>query len=724
MSNTKPNSSQITYDTGVNKQDLNSILDTVVPIADYDALRLYNGRATQVRVTADGIAGFFKLTDNTTTPNQDNGGTIIVKDATVSGTTITSASGKPKWERVFDGSVQLSWFQVAADGTDQADKIQAAIDSTPSGETVVCNISGTVIVDIKTSRFVKTRNGKNYSALKISKPITFLGNGSFVLKIKDFSTAWAASALGDLSAAIAVTSSFATVKDVRINCNGKNHYKIISGEKWWEYTTTLSGSFFPSTMTTRPPIGVLVIPSSIDGATVTNVLVVGNKIDDCLAGVHFSGNLSPEKDASFLAGDHTIGTTKACLSERNTVTGSRGNAVLFVNGVDSCESVSDTAINCMYYAGRFYSTVTNCKISNITEKIDVEAIIAKWNPTDNGYWRTDRTSTDAGGGATLAGTFCKVVCCGVRFGSAYNFNPSIDGGQHNIINCTVDGFSGSFKKHPNITTHDAYYYHSMTDAYSMSAVSAVMTPPGCIVRNVYADGYLQTLSFYAGAAAISAAKTGTLSVFNVVSVNTEAYAIQIHSINSLSIVGFTSFDGDGYAMLISDCSAPFIDCVQLGLKNKTGTRYGITFTGTTSSPVVGKYNADANYLPVNQIVGDSARYPFKGSILTNFSYQNSWAASEWLAAVPRYAVTAATGIDSKTVLLQLCLSGVSSTATAVLTLPAKYCPKVAIPFTLIDAVSGKVCMAIIHATGGVYVYKSGAASDFTALIGSITYPTV
>ena len=85
---TKPNTSQITYDTGSNKQDVNSILDTVVPITDYTALRNYTGRATQVRITADGIAGFFKY-DSTDTISADNGGTIIV-------------AGTKRWKRVPD----------------------------------------------------------------------------------------------------------------------------------------------------------------------------------------------------------------------------------------------------------------------------------------------------------------------------------------------------------------------------------------------------------------------------------------------------------------------------------------------------------------------------------------------------------------------------------------------------------------------------------------------
>ena len=140
---TKPNTNQITYDTGSNKQDLNSILDTVVPIADYAALRNYSGRATQVRITADGIAGFFKY-DPTDTTSTDNGGTVIVADT-------------KRWKRIFDGSVNVKWFGAKGDGvTDDTAAIQAAINYAngvkkvyfPYGvykitKTIYANIAGT-----------------------------------------------------------------------------------------------------------------------------------------------------------------------------------------------------------------------------------------------------------------------------------------------------------------------------------------------------------------------------------------------------------------------------------------------------------------------------------------------------------------------------------------------------------------------------------------------------
>ena len=121
---TKPNTNQITYDTGSNKQDLNNILDTVIPVADYTALRNYTGRATQVRITADGIAGFFKY-DSTETTSTDNGGTIIV-------------AGTKRWKRVFDGVVNVKWFGALGNGvTDDTAAFTAAGSSAPNVEVVV-----------------------------------------------------------------------------------------------------------------------------------------------------------------------------------------------------------------------------------------------------------------------------------------------------------------------------------------------------------------------------------------------------------------------------------------------------------------------------------------------------------------------------------------------------------------------------------------------------------
>ena len=98
------------YDGGT-AQD---VLDDAKPMANYTALRAYTGRATGVRITQSGLAGFFQRDDADTT-SADNGGTIIV-----------DASGR-RWKRLFVGAVNVKWFGAVGDGvTDDTAAILAA----------------------------------------------------------------------------------------------------------------------------------------------------------------------------------------------------------------------------------------------------------------------------------------------------------------------------------------------------------------------------------------------------------------------------------------------------------------------------------------------------------------------------------------------------------------------------------------------------------------------
>ena len=145
---TKPNTCQITYDTGSNKQDLNSILDTVVPIADYAALRAYSGRATQIRITDPGISGFFyKVTPGSADDtDNDNGGTIIRTGYTVNGSGVVTNPGTTRWKRHFDGAVNVKWFgAVSDDVADDTTAINNAITFAGVGRTVFFP-SGTYVV--------------------------------------------------------------------------------------------------------------------------------------------------------------------------------------------------------------------------------------------------------------------------------------------------------------------------------------------------------------------------------------------------------------------------------------------------------------------------------------------------------------------------------------------------------------------------------------------------
>ena len=101
----------IGYDGGT----VQSVMDDAKPMASYAALRAYTGRATGVRITAAGIAGFFQR-DSVDASSADNGGTTLV-DAALR-----------RWKRLISGNNLPEWFGALADGvTDDAIAIKKAM---------------------------------------------------------------------------------------------------------------------------------------------------------------------------------------------------------------------------------------------------------------------------------------------------------------------------------------------------------------------------------------------------------------------------------------------------------------------------------------------------------------------------------------------------------------------------------------------------------------------
>ena len=95
---TKVSSELVTFDQG----SVRDVLDKAKTLSNYTQLRSYNGRATHIRITDPGIAGFFYY-DVSDTTSTDNGGTVIV-------------SGSKRWKRIYDGPVNVMWFGAKGDG--------------------------------------------------------------------------------------------------------------------------------------------------------------------------------------------------------------------------------------------------------------------------------------------------------------------------------------------------------------------------------------------------------------------------------------------------------------------------------------------------------------------------------------------------------------------------------------------------------------------------------
>lgn len=175
---TKTDSSLIAHDG----ETIKDALDTTKPIANYTALRAYIGSAIQVRITGNGIAGFFYRDDADTT-STDNGGTVIV-----------SSNGK-RWKRVYDGAVSVKWFGAVGDGvTDDTAAIQAAIDyvATLVGPSHIGSETASAGLPIGEARAVSLSPGVKYavsSSIILKNSVSLFGNGGGFLALPGFTAA-------------------------------------------------------------------------------------------------------------------------------------------------------------------------------------------------------------------------------------------------------------------------------------------------------------------------------------------------------------------------------------------------------------------------------------------------------------------------------------------------------------------------------------------------------
>ena len=235
---TKPNTNQITYDTGSNKQDLNNILDTVVPITDYTALRNYTGRATQVRITDDGIAGLFKY-DSTDTTTTDNGGTVIV-----------DSSGR-RWKRLFDGAVSVKWFGAVGDGVKDdyaAIKAACAAIQANGGGTLVLPEGRTYFVDQHRIDGGANANGITNFDFSNIDGLVIEGNGSKIVMQGGW-TRTADATIGNFTYSYQNCIGFkftscrnVSIRDMEIDGGAATITKVATAEGW-SYGIVVSGCY-------------------------------------------------------------------------------------------------------------------------------------------------------------------------------------------------------------------------------------------------------------------------------------------------------------------------------------------------------------------------------------------------------------------------------------------------------------------------------------------------
>lgn len=688
---TKPNTNQITYDTGSNKQDLNNILDTIIPITDYTALRNYTGRATQVRITDDGIAGLFKY-DSTDTTSIDNGGTIIL-------------AGSKRWKRVFDGAVNVKWFGASPNNTPEQNTlyIQSAINASPEHGTVILT-GGTHLIDIPSTNRLISDLGSNeiFYGLIVNSKITFKCDKYSSLKIKDFSTAYAAQDNGDMLCAVAVNSSFATVDGLRINCNTTNHYELSNGFKFWEEGPTKK----------RPPNGII-ITCAPTSPNVEYVDVKNCDIYDSLAGIYFYGNAVDTARAAFLNGTLATGVVKNCHSQCNTIRNSRGNGVLFNLGVDGCTSTDDVFIDCMYHAARIYSRAINCSIVNGRSDFNADRVLSRYNATDNGYWRTNNPSH---------GEF-KIIRSGFHVGGADSYSATYGYSVTNseIINCKV--------KHARSTTLTYSDYFIPSSLYIGAFTTAAL--PNTKIKNCTANGSDYGIVLYADGIAPGASYGIDISENKIYNSGVNDY--YLNGVSGASVSGNTITANSTFAyysaFLINMAGSTFSNNEFNG--TPASTSYAIYIAGTTTGLQITSNRFGINWISVRECTQDAASTPIllyprrTVPLIATNTISSTTLSNGWTEAVSVALEGHENGIRANndgSITLCIRVSGAAATANTIATLVSNLRPVTSIGFVATDVTNNVSCFGRVLSTGAIQIQLPAFPSaSFTQCYAEVTY---
>ena len=585
--------------------------------------------------------------------------------------------------------------------TDCTPYIQAAIDATPSGGTIDFDLLGTAMIDTDRTKFVSFQGGgfRNACALNFNRPMKVKGSTGCTLRVKNFSSAWFSMANGDGVAAVLVTSSGVEVDGLQIDCNGSNHYEVDGGGfKWWEVGPT-----------DKRPIDGITIQATLGAANITNVLIKNCVIQDCLAGVSFRGNMESDTNADFTNRIRTTGTVEGCVARNNLVTRARGNGILFIAGVTACRSERNRMKNCMYHAVRFYSQVVDSESIGDIEYTDSDAVIARYNATDNGYWRTDKT-TDAG---------YKIARAGFAAGGIYNYVSS----THNILDCTFTGGRGKFKR---LAVNHAVYYADL-DIQS-SGVCSVSPPPGFAVTGMRLDGYFIGLGLSTPAGTLLADRKPQMLLNNQF-INSFAQAMNLTGTPNITSLGNACIGsataGVGH-IRVDACPGSFLAENSFANGDKTGVRIGIQVFGDATGIKLGRNYHDVNIgfaSHVSQDVASTPKLPV-GALIALTGYTNGWAASAYKSGIAGFECQITPQQNAGVIQISLRLDATTATTADVLTLPAGLAPAQLVSAVLIDVVNGARHFCRILNSGLIQVQDIPGTGRPTALYGNIVYACV
>lgn len=579
--------------------------------------------------------------------------------------------------------------------TDCTPYVQAAVDATPSGGTLIVDVVGTVLLDTVYSKYVTILGTARHAcAVLINKPMKLRGSPSCIFKIKDFSSAWSQMVLSDLIGAFLVNSSGVEIDGLYVDANADNHYEVDGdGFKWWELGPTNK----------RPPNGIVVLPTK-NAPNITNVMIQNCVVDRPLAGVVFQGNMESEINSAFLTRTRTTGTVEGCVARNNTVKRHRGNGILMVAGVTACLSERNRMVNGMYHATRFYSAVVDSVSVGDVDFVDCAAVVARYNSTDNGYWRTNKTASAS----------FKIVRTGFCAGGMWNYVSS----THNILDCGFESPVGTFKK--LATNHTDYY--SEADVY-VSGVCSVTCPVGFRVTNPKLSGYWFNIGIQSDVSMPAGDRQGVELVGGEVK-NSRANGVYLIRAPKSVVRGVKMNANSGsHQLRLDDCPGSYVS--ENSLMNVP--TQGIRFAGDVTGIRIGRNYFDPNLTVAAQITQDSAstpKLPVGGSltVASVATYTNGWAASTYKSGTAGAENTIFTQQNSGVVVVNLRLDATGSTGQDALTLPDGLRPVGVIPSAiLVDAVNGARHFCRILTTGVVQVQDIPGTGKPTALYGILTY---